>query len=503
MASQSVIAEGNGTVSSDQINYKQKLFSHPTYRYQPQFSNTFGQSVNLGSSQTPVTINVPPTVFNMSQSYIAYTVFLPAVTNRYIWYARQALKEISHIQWYAGSNMYIADIDNLQNYLDIVMKKEIEAEEFMALSELTGVSISNSLVTMIPSLRNSNTTTTNTPGLATNPSSVNYNEPGYFNVGALGQPVSYTVQFPLRYIKNSAFSVDKNMYFAQTTYLKVYFGPISKICYTSDSNDNPSAGAKLSYVPSAGNATIGGPITVAVPPYNTQPIQLQLLLAVESNEDLKTIIMNQVTSSGLSYSIPYVQAFKNNNQGATQTISINVDQNNGQKLLKVYHAPYNSNEDQDTMYDHANNATVAGLTDGTGAAGAINQKVIQYYTQLNGARIQDLTLDCTPFGPFTDYMSHRKQLRGSIISNSNVFQYNWFHCDDWSEFGPKYDQDNKGELVAGIPLTVSQLTWSFNGSQMRSGVNLINGLVNNNFNHYSWFVFVKRLSMSPGTITVQ
>ena len=43
MASQSVIAEGNPVVSADQINYKQKVFSHPTYRFQPQFSNTFGQ----------------------------------------------------------------------------------------------------------------------------------------------------------------------------------------------------------------------------------------------------------------------------------------------------------------------------------------------------------------------------------------------------------------------------------------------------------------------------
>ena len=147
--------------------------------------------------------------------------------------------------------------------------------------------------------------------------------------------------------------------------------------------------------------------------------------------------------------------------------------------------------------------TVAGLTDTTGAAGAINQKVIQYYTQLNGARNQDLTLDCTMFGPLTDYMAHRKQLRGSIISNSNIYQHNWFHCDDWSDFGPKYDQNNKGELIAGIPMTVSPLTWSFNGTQMRSGTNVINGLVNNNFNHYSWFVFVKKLSMSPGTVTMQ
>src|SRR3954452_11285732 len=76
-----------------------------------------------------------------------------------------------------------------------------------------------------------------------------------------------------------------------------------------------------------------------------------------------------------------------------------------------------------------------------------NQKVLQYYTQLNGQRIQNITIDCTTNGPFFDYMSHRRQLRGSILSNLNVYQYNWFHCDDWCDFGPKYDQDNKGELM--------------------------------------------------------
>lgn len=60
-------------------------------------------------------------------------------------------------------------------------------------------------------------------------------------------------------------------------------------------------------------------------------------------------------------------------------------------------------------------------------------------------------------------MSHKRQLRGSILSNSNIYQYNWVHCDDFSDFGARYDQDNKGELISGIPITVAPLTWSFVG----------------------------------------
>ena len=80
------------------------------------------------------------------------------------------------------------------------------------------------------------------------------------------------------------------------------------------------------------------------------------MLAVESNQDLVSMIKNKV-SSGLNYLIPYVQSFKNSNQGSSQNISIQLDQGNGRTLVKVY---YNSQEDLDTMYDHANTAIVSG-----------------------------------------------------------------------------------------------------------------------------------------------
>lgn len=490
MASPQAIAEGGGVVTADQINYHQKMFSHPSYRFEPQFSNTFGQPIVLGSSQVPVTINLPPEVFNLSQSYLLYSVNLPtAGAAAYIWYAQQALKEISHIQFYSGSNMWIVDLDNVQNYLDITLKKELEQDEFLSNDPMVGVYGNNSVVNAIPALRNSNNTITNTANLLANPSSINYSEPAYYQVGALNTGVSYQVQFPLRLIKNTAFSIDKNLYFGQTTYLKVYFGPLSKICYASTVNTNPSGGTKTSYAP-ANSATIGPPYSGGAYTAPVQPINFQLMLAVETNQDLRTMIMNQVSSSGLSYLIPYVQAFKNSNTGTSQNISIQLDQGNGRSLMKVYHVPYNSTEDLDLQYDHSNNDTIAGTYSAT-----LNQKILQYYTQLNGKRNQDIQLDCTYTGPFLDYMQHKRQLRGSILSNLNIYQYNWFHCDDWSDFGPRYDQDNKGELISGIPMSVAPLTWSFIGVSMRAALNT--------FQHYTWFVFIKKLSMSPGQVLVQ
>ena len=70
--------------------------------------------------------------------------------------------------------------------------------------------------------------------------------------------------------------------------------------------------------------------------------------------------------------------------------------------MKVIHAPYNNQEDLDTAYDHANTPTVSGVTDT--AAAPINQKILQYYTQIKGKREQDITIACTQSGPFLDYI---------------------------------------------------------------------------------------------------
>ena len=87
--------------------------------------------------------------------------------------------------------------------------------------------------------------------------------------------------------------------------------------------------------------------------------------------------------------------------------------------MKVYHAPYANNEDLDTMYDHSNNAVSGSLVPIAGAAN--NQKVLSYYTQLNGQRIRNITIGCTATGPFLDYMSHRRQICESVLSNLYVF----------------------------------------------------------------------------------
>jgi len=138
------------------------------------------------------------------------------------------------------------------------------------------------------------------------------------------------------------------------------------------------------------------------------------------------------------------------------------------------------------MYDHCNANNVPG------AASVDPQKTLTYYTQLNGKRTQDININCALSAnpPLLDYMSHSKQLKGTVITDSDVYQYNWFHCDDFSDISNK---DNNGDLISGIPMSIAPLTWSFVGITM-AGVAL---------QHYTWCVFVKKLTMTPGVVTVQ
>ena len=98
-----------------------------------------------------------------------------------------------------------------------------------------------------------------------------------------------------------------------------------------------------------------------------------------------------------------------------------------------------------------------------------------------------------PLPPLLDYMSHRRQLAKSVLSNANIYQYNWFHCDDFCDFPVDFTNNSNSELIAGIPMNNTQLTWTFVGYAM---VNMV-------LMHYTWCVFSKKLTISPGILMVQ
>lgn len=461
------IAESGLVVNAPSLDYSQKGFRCGFLQYQQQFPNTYGQPILLNTSQSQVTINLPPTVYNLAKSYLLYTVTLPVTTAAaYIWTPQDVISEISHIQYYGqNTGQMMCDLDNLQNYSKIMMKRNTSFEDYLTNDASNKLYPSNSLVNVAPAIRNGAATA---GFIGPQPSNRNYVEPAYWNVGALSTAVSYQVLLPLKNISETIFSLDKNLYFGgQLTYLKLFFGPLSKICYQSSSNANPSAGAPIGYSTSD---TTGPAIT-----------NLQLMLNVEVDPDISNEIMGRVNSSGISMIIPYPISYKNSNNGNTQNINIQFDVGNGRMLNKIIHSVFNVNESLDTMYDNANNPQ--------GLGSLQLQKTLQYYTQLNSKRLQNITLDCQTAGLYTDYMFHRNQLRGSVLLDRNVYQWNWHHADVFDNYGPAYQQDNltNNELISGIAMGDQKaLTWQFNGQSMTSA----------QYQHYTYAIFSRKLTIT-------
>lgn len=464
-------------IPSYSIDYSQKALKHGTLQYQQVFSNQYGSPININTGNTITVFNLPTEVFNLSESILMYTVQLPApTTGHYIWTYEDTIGEIQHIQFYGSNNQFICDIDNFQNYYKVVVKRETGQKEFLTNDALNGVYPSNSLNNVVPALRSANGRASATPVIsAANPSDQNYREPAYFSVGALNSAVSYQVQLPFKEIHNTILSMDKNLYFGGITYIKIFWGPISKVCYMSTSNANPSAGSPVAYASATTSPLISN---------------LQLMLAIESNPDERASVINMVNSGGLSMMIPYAQSYKNPNNNSSQNINLQLDAGSGRTMLKMYHSVFANNEDLDTAYD-CSNVGVPTITIPP-TEPLVPQKVLQYYTQLNNKRVQNITIDCTVDGFFTDYMQQKNSLVGSILENRNVYQYNWHHMDDWSDFTPDYVQSGNSELLSGVALGGVPITWTFVGSKMTPA----------NYNHYSYGIFTKKLLITPNNILV-
>ena len=472
-ASQSEIAEGGSIVRASQLDNSQKLFDASSIVYNQLQPNTYGQAIVINNSNAQTTINVPSEVFNIGDSVISGSISIPAPTaGNYIWYYADQAAEIQHIQYFSQSNQMICDLDYMGNYYHVVNKKETSLSDYLTYDPLNRFSPSNCLVNTVPALRNSiaGGVSSNIPS----PSSVNFTEPAYFQVGALGAAVTYPFQLPLRYFKNTFLEVQKSIYMPNISYMKIFFSQVQKVCYMSTSNASPSAGTPVAWAPLTG----GNNVTVA---------NLSLFLAVETNKNVRAEKMAEVMRpGGMKMFIPFTMCYRNSNTGTIQNINIPIDSGSGRSIRKIIHTIYNGTEQCDTAYDCSNIAN----------GNAQNpQKALVFYTSYNSTRIQNLNIDTTAAtGTFLDYLLQKRNLKGSVLQNYNSYGYNWYWEDDFSGVGSKYTQDNNNELVSGIPLSGIPVTWTFQGVTMAA--------TNNSYVHYTYVTFTKELTITPQLVEV-
>jgi len=267
---------------------------------------------------------------------------------------------------------------------------------------------------------------------------------------------------PFSIFKNTFLELDKLIYFPNGINLKITWAPSTKIAYTTNAINSPFTDA-------------------AALTENVQINNLKLNIAVETNVLLKTTIINKVKNGSYTVQFPSVQTHFRTVGSNNQTVEYEITTALGLRLQKIYHSLFNNNQSSNTAYDNNN---INGV------------KTSSYQTYLDSNPLQVALIDCNEK---QDYYLHKNILRKSVLTNANIYQYNWFHCDDFTG-GLKNDefvdvpQEN---VVCGLPLVGHKYLWS---------IACNNPNVNNlpaTYVHYTYIITQRELTMSNGLLIVR
>lgn len=450
-------------VVAKEIDYQKLSYSYPSYTYTKLIQQTGGGTVNLTTAGGNDSVfEIPAKVFNLDKSYLSFNMLIAEKDTKYMWTTVNAITQFQQLQLYTRNSVMLADIQNLQNYTNLSVLPKTTYDELKSYpqygSSATGANQSYSNIFMTSNALASASYRPNG-----NTSELNYDEVRYIIVGAQGDGdgagnLTLKIQIPMSLFKDTILSLDKDLFFDEVILLRFVWGPTGKIAWFSDAANNPTTNATATDAA----ITISG---------------LAFYLALEENLEIQMNVMNRVRSEGLQVMIPYVWSYKQSIATSTsQNITLRYNRAQGIKLMKVIHSLYNSVETANTAYDHANYTT----------AGSYGVKVSNFYTQLDNMRRQQFNVDCT-LGE--DYLLLKDKLRGSGILSHQIYAYNWFWIEDFSNIKAPIDFDtNEQNLISGLDLAQERkLDFYFTTASAT-------------FYHYSYAVTLRLLNIKPGNI---
>jgi len=454
----------NDDIAAGEVNFKKYNYSHPTYRFRKVVASESGEQVVPTSTTISTTFEIPTgVVFNLAESYLNFSYSIPApgagIANQ-VW--RDTYGMINSISLYDEMGTYLCNLNNLQNYIKVVGKKEMRVTDLLSRDKNQN------------NIYPCNTQDTHSVLHTGDKMHVGYLESEYLDHSTvLATATNHILKVPLSDFKNTILALDKDIFLPHKFMMTVNWGPGVKAAFRSTGVLTPQS----------------NPIALAE---DIKVNNLCLMIAVEENKGLATKIKNMVLNPGdkkFQIYIPYVTAYKIAKDKENQSISLTFTYEQGQRLQKVIHSAFNRVESKNTAYDCDN-------SDG--------KKILRYRTSINSEPRQDFDIRCeTKYGD--DYMYNKRFLRGSAILNSGVYQYNWFHCDDFTEY-PAPGEDPcavpTDNLNAGLPLggpeaaaNGQSITWS---SDMTCKVAANDDMP---LYHYVWVVGQKLLSCIGTDVT--
>jgi hypothetical protein len=392
----------------------------------------------------------PGQVFNLSKSFLEADITFGAAggaAGRTTVAHTGFCAYIDQIEYLDASGKQLVWIQNPQYYTKIVWPACTPQEDFLANSvppsgQITRDAVAGVKTTLlnrsnvVPSVVNGGGVNTAVTANFTNGASVLESftgvQHGIVGVASAGDPatggaVAVRIQMPLSQLYGTLFSCNKDLYFGQTTTIRITWNQGVKMGYTMVLADGTGLGNLV----------------------NSPSISFdRIRLAQQANPILAESIKADVNTKGINLCVPFVWTYKYSVAGATagpggaqQSIVRKINKGHGQRLLRVWTAQFNSQAD-------GGEAAGGYYTNYCQNQNFANFCFSEVYAQLDGNNLQENNL-INDNGEVYEFL--QKKIEGSAGGSVNQYLSSAYMLNDWTPWKTT-DFANSDTLISGISL---------------------------------------------------
>ena len=405
-------------VASDALNYSKKAFSMPQYKARKLTAMVGNPPTLSATAESQSVFELPSSnVFNFSQSTLEFDLSITACAkNSYNWVATRGATAIRALKIDTEKGINLLDIQNLQPYQKLVKQYLTKSMDWKNKSQFA-----SDLLHPVPNATDviMQVTDGKTPDTIRLPYwSARELFVGAKEAGAAESTVLLEFAIPLGQLcPHSILSCKQDLFFGEKLTVTITWASVGDYSWSStDAANDPTSGIAI---------TTGGRIA-----------NLNLKLAIQSNEEVASEIKNQVMSKGLQ--INFLTPLESKDNTGTQTAysythKLNISK--GKSLVRVYHSLWQHGAGANSIKYQNHNGYVGGDIYNTSRVA------------LNSRYESDFAED------YTEYYATRQQfLYGAVISTLHQYATNPCVIQDYSGMNRVYDLSDNESAECGLSL---------------------------------------------------
>ncbi len=430
------MSEIGNYILANELQNETKILKYGNYqsnRISPIVNNNNTSGSLITTSGTWLEYEVPSKCVNCSTFRADMNFCLTVATPFVHLFFNDGVSFIKSLQLVTRGGQYIVRIDEFDRYSKL-FRYTTSKEKFRTLtntandSSLTGAGPTNSSLMKHRGLAHNADLSQGqriTAGATAGVNRTSDDEPTYFtSTGTMTDTVklTYPLSLPLSLIKDSFFSVNRDVNFGEIVLLRIELNEPARVGFkTSIASD------------------------VALPGYWIE--NPYLYMGIQQNQAIIDMVNSNVRQDIL---IPFVRSSKlagPNSSGVDYTLSNRINTSDGSHLVRIYVQPYNSTESDATAQDRCNKSLASATGVNTPA------KWLYFHTEVDSIRRQPFDLLCTTYD---DYELLRPLLVDSCVSDEQQFAQNQVWIENFGSNYPIASQDwtsyDTSKMIQGAPI---------------------------------------------------